>query len=95
MTSKKSNFWYVMVLTNTGAKFVTDVDYRDKTAHWIETDKPLELSMSTASDLAKGLMCNGYLAFAVKNFFELEEQPYRYAQGCFKWVEKGEDKTCK
>lgn len=86
MANSKKNFWYVIVMTNEGAKFVTKIDYSDKSAYWNKEEKPLELSQSTAKDLAMGLSANMHLAFAVCSFYEIDNQPYRYNKGCFKWV---------
>lgn len=86
MANKKKNYWYVLVLTNEGAKFVTKVEHHPKVAHWDEKEKPLELSESMAKDLAFGLMANFYLAYPVCAPIELDQQPYRYKEGHFKWV---------
>ena len=86
MANKKQSFWYVLVLTDSGARFVTAVEHVTKYAHWDKLGKPLELGMSMSKDLAMGLMCNGYIAFPICNFFELTEQPYKYDMGEFQWV---------
>lgn len=85
MENKKS-FWYVLVLTNAGAVFVTGIDRASKIAYWNREEQPKELSMNVSKDLAMGLRCNGYKAFTICNFFELTEQPYRYNMGHFEWV---------
>jgi len=82
---RTKNYWYVLVMTNSGPTFVTKVNYSDKTAEWNKDDKPLKMSMESAKDLAMGLMANLNFAFAVCNFYELENQPYRYNMGKFEW----------
>ena len=85
--AKKQNYWYVLVLTEGGPVFVTGTG-EGKTAYWKKSENPKEFSESYAKDMAFGLMVNGYVAFAVCNRFELDNQPYRYNMGEFKWVEK-------
>ena len=93
MASKKTNFWYILVLTDNGAKFVTET--KAKWAKWDENGKPLEFTQSMAKEIAKGLMLNFHMAFPVCAPFELDTQPYRYSDGHFEWVEneKGVDNT--
>ena len=90
--SKKKNFYYVLVLANDGPAFVTSIRYSDKTAYWNKEEKPLLMSKSEAENLAYCLKLNFYSAFMVQNEYEMEEQPYRYNLGRFKWVNK-EDQT--
>lgn len=85
-TKKKSNYWYVMVCTEVGPVFVTSVDNASKTAQWNKVTKPKELGEYWAKDLAFGLRCNFFSAFAVVSPIELDAQPYRYADGGhFEW----------
>lgn len=86
--AKKQNWYYVLVMTDGGAVFVTDVDRRNKEAHWVKTDKPLAMSKEWAEDLTLGLNLNWHLAFTVCSKFELDNQPYLYNIGEFKWVMK-------
>ena len=90
--AKKKNYWYVLVLTDDGPKFVTEVEYGTKTAHWDKLAKPLEMNEVCAKDLAFGLMCNMYVAFPVCLPIEWTNQPYRYEHGHFEWVENKEEK---
>ena len=85
--AKKKNFWYVIVMTGEGAKFVTKVDWSHKTAEWDKVGKPLEMSEAWDKDIAFGLMANFFNAYAVCAPIELEHQPYRYADGQFEWKE--------
>ena len=87
MARKKKNFWYVLVLTETGPTFVTKVEHQPKIAHWDKDEKPLELGQYTAEDLTLGLNLNFNVAYAVKLPFPLETQPYLYNKGHFEWVE--------
>ena len=90
--AKKKNFWYVIVMTNEGAKFVTSLDWSTKTAHWDGEEKPKEMSMESAKDLAMGLMLNFNQAYPVCSPIELDNQPYRYSEGNFVWTWEGDDK---
>lgn len=96
MATKKKSYWYVLVMSNSGPVFVTEIEYANKTAHWDMDKPPLELTQSSAEDLAFGLMCNFHTAYPVKAPIELE-QPYRYSLGKFEWKwnkdENEEDKT--
>lgn len=89
---KEENFWYVLVMTDDGPKFVTSVSYQDKTAHWDGTKKPLKFeSGARASDLALGLNLNLYLAYVVCQPFEIDSQPYLYKNGHFNWSYNNEE----
>ena len=76
MAQKKKNYWYVLVLTDVGPKFVTSVEYSPKIAHWDKLEKPLELGESGAKDLALGLNANFFTAYPVCMPFEVTHQPY-------------------
>lgn len=84
--AKRKNYWYVLVLTAEGPVFVTGEDNLKKVAYWNRNEQPLEMAQVVAKDLAWALCVNGYSAFAVDNFYELESQPYRYDIGHFEWV---------
>lgn len=83
--AKKQNYWYVLVLTEEGPKFVTKINYANKTAEWDKLEAPLEMGMQRAKDLALGLMCNFHTAYPVCARCELENQPYYYNKGQFEW----------
>lgn len=89
--AKKSNYWYVLVMTNEGPKFVTEVNYMDKTAKWDKLEKPLEMSKQSAQDLAVGLCLNFNMAYAVCQPFEIDSQPYIYSKGHLEWKESEKD----
>ena len=89
MASKK-NYWYVIVMTDDGPKFVTGLGDHH-TAYWDENEKPYELSETWAKDIAKGLLLNWFTAFPVCSPIELDKQPYNYKKYRIKWEEKGED----
>lgn len=84
----KKYHYYVLVITNSGPVFVTKVDYPNRVSIWNENEKPLEMSSSTADDISLGLNLNGYVAYTVKSFVELETQPYRYSEFELSFVEK-------
>lgn len=90
--AKKQYYWYVLVITNDGAKFVTKTNYGNKTAEWNMLEKPLEMTQNAAKDLSFGLMVNFFQAYAVCSPIELSYQPYRYESGHFEWVENEKEK---
>ena len=83
--AKKSNFWYVLVLTNTGPKFVTDILPKN-TAQWDGEKVPMEFSSKEyAQSVATGLCLNFHMAYAVCQPFQIDNQPYYYQSGKFRW----------
>ena len=93
--AKRKRYYYVLVITNEGPKFVTRVDYLNKEARWNENDKPLNMAKDMAEDLAMGLCANMHMAFAVSNFYELDSQPYLYRSGHFEWKWDSADEIAK
>ena len=67
-------FYYVLVLSDGQAKFVTKTDYATKTAHWDSKEKPLAFTKTQADDLALCLTLNFYPAFTLKSYHELKSQ---------------------
>ena len=91
MANTKKNFWYVLVMSDGGPVFVTSVNYANKTAEWDKSEKPLELDVNRAQDLAMGLCLNFHMAYAVCQSFELDSQPYNYQHWNIKWEEKEDE----
>lgn len=92
-TNKKKNHYYVLVITNDGPKFVTKVNYEDKTAEWNYKEKPLEMEKVWAEDLVLGLNLNFHQAYLVCQKWELESQPYRYEKYKIEWKERKEEQA--
>ena len=67
-------FYYVLVLSEGQAKFVTKIDDATKTAHWESKGKPLVFSKTYAENLATCLTLNFYPAFTLKSYHELKSQ---------------------
>ena len=67
-------FYYVLVLSDGQAKFVTKTDYATKTACWDSKEKPLAFTKTQADDLALCLSINFYPAFTLKSYHELKSQ---------------------
>ena len=84
MGRKKTNYWYILVLTNEGPKFLTGFVGKSD-AEWDMLKAPLEVSESTAKEVALGLMVNFFIAYPVCSPVELKNQPYFYDKGKFKW----------
>ena len=78
---------------NNGPVFVTKINYGNRTAEWNMLEKPLEMDMERAKDLALGLMLNFNTAFPVCCPIEMENQPYYYENGKFEWVKKESNKN--
>lgn len=92
MATRKKKFHYVLVLTNEGPVFVTDVDYSTRYAAFNRLEKPrLFPSAEIAEDLALGLNLNCITAVHVVMPFELDRQPYHYEFGHFKWEDTKDD----
>jgi len=88
-TTKKKNYWYVLVMTEEGPKFVTGTEYH--TAFWDKEKAPEELGKYWAEDICRGLLLNGYLAYTVCMPIELDTQPYNYGKGKFEWKTNEDD----
>ena len=67
-------FYYVLVLSDGQAKFVTKTDYATKTAYWDSKEKPLAFTKTQADDLALCLSINFYPAFTLNSYHELKSQ---------------------
>ena len=67
-------FYYVLVLSEGQAKFVTKTNYATKTAYWDSKEKPLAFTKTQADDLALCLSINFYPAFTLKSYHELKSQ---------------------
>ena len=67
-------FYYVLVLSDGQAKFVTKVDNATKTAYWHSKEKPMSFNKTYADDLALCLSVNFHPAFTLKSYHELKTQ---------------------
>lgn len=86
MATKKKNYWYVLVMTDEGPRFVTGTGDHH-TAYWNVDDKPMEMSEVWAKDIAKGLLLNWFNAFAVCSPIEIDQHPYNYKKYHIEWKE--------
>lgn len=80
----KKNHYYVLVLTDMGAVFVTGIPQRN----WAEYDAlkaPKEFPLTVAEEIALGLTANFQQAYCVKVPYEITTQPYFYNKGAFRW----------
>ena len=66
--------YYVLVLSDGQAKFVTKVDNATKTAYWDSNEKPMAFTKTYADNLALCLSINFYPAFTLKSYHELKGQ---------------------
>lgn len=84
MASRK-NFYYVLVMTDEGPVFVTSIPKRNW-ANYDKNETPKEFgSKSYATEVANGLTLNFNLAYMVCSSYPIENQPYHYEDGGFKW----------
>lgn len=86
--AKKKNHYYVLVITVEGPKFVTHVNYSDKTAEWDWEKAPLEMSRQCAEDLVFGLNLNLNQAYTVLYPAKIEDQPYNYDMYRIEWKKR-------
>lgn len=71
---KNKYFYYVVVQSEQQAKFITQINNKDKTCFWEKDKKPLAISKSYAEDLAYCLNINGYPTFILTSYYEIENQ---------------------
>lgn len=86
--AKKKYFYYVLVFTNEGPVYVTDIECGSKWAHWKKEEKPMEFNATYAEDLVLGLNLNFHHAVLIKSRFEIDHQPYRYEAYDLKFEKK-------
>ena len=84
MHKPKKNYWYILVLTETGPAFVTGME--GSMAYWEKDKVPVEYGRQIAEETAWALRLNGHVAYAVSITHELGSQPYLYDMGEFKWI---------
>ena len=87
MSTKQKEYWYVLVFTDEGPKYVTGTG-EHHTAYWSETEKPMYYSKEYAKDMAIGLTWNGNSAVPVCTAYELDSQPYNYKEWKIEWSQK-------
>lgn len=90
--SRKKNYYYVLVFTESGPKYVTKINGFTKDAHWSIDDKPLAMSKDNAEYLALGLTWNGHHSVMVHSTYEIESHPYNYSGYKIEWVKREEEK---
>ena len=93
MATKKKYYHYVLVFTNEGPVYVTSIENGQKWAHWDKDETPMEFSDTYATELALGLTVNGHSSVAIKSKYQIDSQPYNYAEYTVDWkkIEKEED----
>lgn len=88
MAKAKKSYYYVLVMTEGGAVFVTSVNNTTRYAHWKKDEKPMEFPAGVAEDLVFGLTINGNQAYLIKHPYEIESQPYNYKDWEIEWKKK-------
>lgn len=82
----KKNYYYVLVCTTEGPKFVTGTG-EHHVAFWDWEKTPYD-AKSYAEDMVNGLMWNGYLAYLVCSPIKISGHPYNYKDYEIEWKEK-------
>ena len=88
---KKTNHYYVLVISDEGPVFVTKVNNLDKTAEWDWKEKPLEFDKFWAEDLVLGLNLNMHQAYLICQKWEITSQPYRYEGWKISWKKRDKE----
>ena len=83
----KKNYYYVLVCTSEGAKFVTGTGEHHM-AYWDVTKPPMDFSKTYAEDMVNGLMFNGFIAYLVVSPIKYSHHPYNYEEYECEWKEK-------
>lgn len=87
--ANKKYYYYVLVLSETGAVFVTEHDR--EYSYWDKDKVPMRYTNKQMADEESfGLTINGFLAYTITSTREIKYQPYRYDLGDWKWIKKGE-----
>ena len=85
---KRKYHYYVLVCTDYGPVFVTDIPNRNY-AKWDKLEPPMEFTKTRAEDIAYGLNLNGYMALIVMYpWAERTHQLYYYENGQFEWKQR-------
>ena len=87
----KKNHYYILVMTNDGPVFVTDIK-PNRYAEFKKDKAPKEFDKARAEDITMGLNLNLNLAYTICSKWEIDTQPYMYNMGDWEWVKK-EDKN--
>lgn len=88
MATKSKNFYYILVMTDSGPKFVTKLEHQGKMAYWDINEPPLSLSKYMAEEVAFGLSANFHQAYAIHSEWEIKYHPYNYKDFDIKWERK-------
>lgn len=78
--------YYILVCTDHGPKFVTSIDWTDKTCMWENNKPPLAMNKTQCENITMGLNLNWNIAYCVFSDNGLIGQPFQYEKGEFKWV---------
>ena len=89
--AKSKYHYYVLVITNEGPKYVTEI-LENNWCKWNEEDAPYEMSASFAEDVYIGLCANLNYALLIKSRVKISHHPYRYEEFNLKFIKKGEPK---
>lgn len=92
MSNPRKKHYYVLVLTDEGPVFMTQINRDNKTVEYKQNQPPLEVTKIVAEDIAMGLRANLICAFAVTSTVSMLKQLFKYEKGHFEWINDA-DKT--
>lgn len=90
MATAKKTYYYVLVFTDEGAKYVTGFGDHNM-AYWDTDEKPREVGKKYGEEIAKGLTWNGYSSVLVQSPWEITSHPYNYDEWHIEWKENEVD----
>lgn len=74
------NYYYILVLSEGKAKFVTSLDNKTRTARWEREKAPLAISKSLAEDISYCLCLNFHPAYVLKSMHKIETQIFLHEE---------------
>lgn len=86
--TKKKYYYYVLVFTNSGPKYVTKIDNNTREAYWHEEDKPFHMTKDDAEFLAMGLTLNGNSSVMITSTYKIDNHPYNYKNYKIDFIKK-------
>ena len=82
--SKSEEYYYILVFTDKGPKFVTESDICMLECRW-DGVTPKQFEREDAAYMALILTRNGNYAVAIYSLYEIDTQPFDYEKGYFEW----------
>lgn len=74
------NYYYILVLSEGKAKFVTGLNNSTRTASWERDKSPLAMNKSLAEDIAYCLCLNFHPAYVLKSMHRITKQIFLHEE---------------